>query len=217
MKKTVTVLMILCFLLCLVSCGNKVPVVDDKGGRNALIDEENKESIDLNRLMPIAVFEMENGIAFEIELYRDIAPLTVSNFVKLAQKGFYDGTIIHRITKSGIFVIQGGGYYIEGDEEKQKTADSIYGEFTSNGFINNLSHDEGIISMARMGGMNDSASSQFFICYAESKSLDGDYAAFGKVRKNIEAVKSISAEQCNGEKPINNIIIKKVFIKYEEK
>ena len=106
------------------------------------------------------------------------APITVKNFVKLVQDKFYDGTIIHRIEKD--FCIQGGGYYLEDNyvKEKKSLTDPIKGEFSENGVDNKLSHDVGVISMARTS-VNDSATSQFFLCSGyKSKSLDGKYAAF---------------------------------------
>lgn len=112
-----------------------------------------------------------------LKLSYNTAPITVTNFIKLSQKGFYEKTIFHRVIKD--FMIQGGGYYLSNDAPIQKTASTIKGEFSSNGVPNKISHKLGVISMARVSGKNDSASSQFFICSADCTQLDGEYAAFG--------------------------------------
>lgn len=132
----------------------------------------------------LVLFTMENGGTFKIELYPEYAPKTVENFLKLVSEGFYDGLTFHRVVDD--FMAQGGDPALSG----KKTADSIYGEFASNGFAQNtLHHDRGVISMARTN-MPDSASSQFFICYSDTYagSLDGNYAAFGKVIEGMETV-----------------------------
>lgn len=121
---------------------------------------------------------LEDDRVINLELYRDIAPKSVDNFLELVDQDFYAGIVFHRIIKD--FMVQAGGYYLEGNnlqiKEPQKT---IEGEFASNGFENNLKHTLGVISMARTSDPN-SASSQFFICTATSPHLDGEYAAFGK-------------------------------------
>lgn len=138
--------------------------------------------------------EMENGGVMKGELYPDVAPKTVENFVKLAGEKFYDGLIFHRVIPG--FMIQGGGF----DKDfKQKKADSIKGEFTSNGFKNELKHTRGVISMARTS-VPDSASSQFFIMHEDSPSLDGQYAAFGRITEGLDVVDEI-AETETGSKP----------------
>ena len=131
--------------------------------------------------------EMENGGIIKLELYPEIAPITVENFTKLVSEGFYDGLIFHRVIKD--FMIQGGdpeGTGMGGSDTK------IKGEFAVNGFENTLSHERGVISMARAQNFN-SASSQFFICHADAKFLDGQYAAFGKVTSGIEVVDEIAS------------------------
>lgn len=130
---------------------------------------------------------MENGGQIELELMPETAPITVKNFVKLARQGFYDGLIFHRVIEG--FMIQGGcpqgigtggpGYQIKG-------------EFAANGVTNPLKHSRGVISMAR-SGHPDSAGSQFFIMHKDAPHLDGQYAAFGKVRKGMEVVDQIAA------------------------
>lgn len=129
---------------------------------------------------------MENGTEYRIELYPEYAPKTVENFLKLVEKGFYNGLTFHRIIPG--FMCQGGdpeGTGMGGSDEQ------IYGEFASNGWSENtLSHTRGVISMARSQNKN-SASSQFFICYDDCSFLDGDYAAFGKVIEGMEAVDAL--------------------------
>lgn len=123
-----------------------------------------------------ADIKLKDGREIKVDLYPNLAPITVANFVKLAKEGFYDGLVFHRIIDD--FMIQGGGF----DENlQQKEAEAIKGEFGSNGVTNNLPHMVGVISMARLGNNKDSASSQFFIMDKYQPSLDGDYAAFGRV------------------------------------
>ncbi|MBQ2278819.1 MAG: peptidylprolyl isomerase, partial [Clostridia bacterium] len=130
--------------------------------------------------------EMDNGGIIKLELYPDIAPITVANFEKLVKEGFYDGLIFHRVIKN--FMIQGGDPTGTGMGGAKET---IKGEFASNGVTNTLSHTRGVISMAR-SQKKDSASSQFFICHADAKYLDGDYAAFGKVIEGMDVVDEIA-------------------------
>ena len=133
---------------------------------------------------PIVTIEMENGAQIKAELYPEIAPNTVNNFVSLVKKGFYDGVIFHRVIDR--FMIQTGGYYIEGNTLMEKEgAKTIKGEFASNGVENTLKHKIGVLSMARTNDPN-SASGQFFICSASCAHLDGAYAAFGKVIDGFE-------------------------------
>ena len=134
---------------------------------------------------------MKNGDTMEAELYPEIAPITVENFLKLIDKKFFDGTVFHRIIKG--FMIQGGGYTEDGEH---KPCDSIKGEFTSNGFTNNLKHEKGVLSMARTSFPN-SASSQFFIMHEAAPHLDGQYAAFGKVTKGLDVVDKIASVKTN--------------------
>lgn len=126
-----------------------------------------------------------------LELYPDIAPITCDNFINLVNKGYYKNTCFHRVIKD--FMIQTGGYIIEDNTLKEMPeVNSIKGEFTNNGFKNELKHELGVISMARTSNP-DSASSQFFICSGTSTWLDGEYAAFGKTtdEKSNEVVKTI--------------------------
>ena len=129
---------------------------------------------------------MENGGEIEAELYKDIAPITVENFINLVNEHFYDGLIFHRVIKG--FMIQGGDPTGTGMSGSGK---NIKGEFKANGVENNLKHVRGVLSMARAYDPN-SASSQFFIVHQDSTFLDGQYAAFGKVTKGIEVVDEIA-------------------------
>ena len=130
---------------------------------------------------------MENGKQMEAELYPDIAPATVENFVSLINEKFFDGIIFHRVIKG--FMIQGGDPTGTGMGGSEKT---IKGEFASNGFNNQLKHTRGVLSMARTMDPN-SASSQFFIMHEDAPHLDGQYAAFGKITKGIEVVDEIAS------------------------
>ena len=154
-----------------------------------------------------AVIEIEKFGTIELELYKDIAPISVDNFVKLAKQGFYNGLTFHRIIKG--FMIQGGcpkgngtggpGYCIKG-------------EFAANGFNNPLKHTRGVISMARATDPN-SAGSQFFIMHQDAPHLDGQYAAFGKVTKGIEVVDAIASVKTNYyDAPLEKVIIKSIKI-----
>ena len=135
---------------------------------------------------PIVTIEMENGKKMTVELYPDVAPNTVKNFVSLCNKGFYNGTIFHRVIPG--FMIQGG------DPEGTGMGGPDYcirGEFTANGFQNDLLHTRGVISMARTMDPN-SAGSQFFIMTTDSPHLDGQYAAFGMVTEGMDVVNKIA-------------------------
>lgn len=134
---------------------------------------------------PIVTIEMENGDLIKAELYPEVAPNTVNNFISLVKKGFYDGLIFHRVIPG--FMIQGGDPQGTGTGGPGYT---IPGEFTSNRFPNDLKHDRGVLSMARTMAPN-SAGSQFFVMVAPAPHLDGEYAAFGKVIEGLEAVDKI--------------------------
>ena len=151
---------------------------------------------------------MQGGGEIELELYPDIAPVTVANFKKLVEKGFYNGLTFHRIIKG--FMIQGGdpeGTGMGGSDEK------IVGEFAMNGFNNTLRHTRGVISMAR-SQMPNSASSQFFIMHEDAPHLDGSYAAFGKVTKGIEIVDEIADTPVSfdGQSPIVTPVIETMVV-----
>ena len=150
--------------------------------------------------------EMANGHSMFIELESNVAPITVAIFKKLVKNKFYDGLIFHRVISG--FMIQGGdpqGTGFGGSDE------NIKGEFKINGVNNTLSHDRGVISMARSMDPN-SASSQFFICHADAKFLDGQYAAFGKVVEGLEVVDEIAAVRTDyNDKPLEEQKMAKVY------
>lgn len=148
--------------------------------------------------------EMENGGIIEIELYEDKAPITVANFKELVKSGFYDGLIFHRVING--FMIQGGDPTGTGCGGSGK---NIKGEFASNGVKNDISHERGVVSMARSQNKN-SASSQFFIMHKDGKFLDGEYAAFGKVISGMDVVDEIASVKTDySDRPIIDMKIKK--------
>ena len=136
-----------------------------------------------------AQIEMESGGVITLELYGDIAPITVGNFKKLVEAGTYNGTIFHRVIQN--FMIQGGDP--TGTGAGDPSIAKIKGEFSANGVKNDISHRRGVISMARTSDNMNSASSQFFICDADSTHLDGKYAAFGRVLAGMDVVDKIAA------------------------
>ena len=156
---------------------------------------------------PIVTIEMENGDIIKAELYPEIAPNTVKNFISLVKKGYYDGLIFHRVING--FMIQGGcpdGTGMGGPGY------SIKGEFAQNGFANDLKHTEGVLSMAR-SMMPDSAGSQFFIMHKNAPHLDGAYAAFGKVIEGQDIVNKIATTQTDySDRPLKKQIMKKVNV-----
>jgi len=156
---------------------------------------------------PEVTIEMSNGGIIKIELYPEIAPNSVSNFVSLAQEGFYDGTIFHRVIPG--FMIQGG------DPSGTGTGGpgyAIKGEFTKNRFDNPMVHARGVISMARSESM-DSAGSQFFIMQADAPHLDGLYAAFGEVTEGMDVVDEIVSQQRDrNDKPLEPLAMTKVTV-----
>lgn len=156
---------------------------------------------------PVATLELSNGKQIVMELYPEIAPNTVNNFISLANSGFYDGTIFHRVIPN--FMIQGG------NPEGTGTGGpgySIKGEFTSNGVKNHLLHVRGVVSMARSNDL-DSAGSQFFIVQADSEHLDNLYAAFGKVTEGLDVVDEIAnLERDQNDRPADPPVMTKVTV-----
>ena len=156
---------------------------------------------------PIVTIEMEDGGVMKAELYPDVAPNTVNNFISLVQKGYYDGLIFHRVIPG--FMIQGGGPDGTG---MGGPGYSIKGEFTGNGFQNDLVHDRGVLSMARTMAP-DSAGSQFFVMVEKAPHLDGQYAAFGKVIEGMEVADAIvNAKRDWNDKPRQPQRMKKVTV-----
>ncbi len=156
---------------------------------------------------PIVTIEMENGGIIKAELYEDVAPISVENFIALIQKGFYDGLIFHRVIPG--FMIQGGC--------PQKTGTGgpgyqIKGEFSANGVNNPIRHTRGVLSMAR-SMMPNSAGSQFFLMHQDSPHLDGQYAAFGKVIEGLDVVDEIASTPTGSQdRPKTEQVMKKVTV-----
>lgn len=183
MKKRLYQCIALLLPLLLVGCGKKAAPEEDT----------------MNAQNPIATITMEDGGVIKLELYPEIAPNTVKNFIHLANSGFYDGVIFHRVIEG--FMIQGG------DPDGRGTGGPGYrikGEFSNNNHKNDLSHERGVISMARQGNpyfpasAYNTAGSQFFIMHADSDFLDGDYAAFGKVIEGMDVVDRIATTETDG-------------------
>ncbi len=156
---------------------------------------------------PIVTIEMENGGVMKAELYPEVAPNTVNNFISLVKKGFYDGGRFHRGISG--FMIQGGdpkGVGVGGPGY------TIKGEFSANGFKNDLKHDRGVLSMARTMAPN-SAGSQFFVMHEDSPHLDGQYAAFGKLTEGFDVLDAIAAVRTDyNDKPRTPQVMKKVTV-----
>ena len=156
---------------------------------------------------PIITIEMNTGKIIKAELYPEIAPNTVKNFISLVKRGYYNGICFHRVIEG--FMIQGG------DPTGTGTGGpgySIKGEFTSNGFKNNLKHSRGVLSMARTM-MPNSAGSQFFIMHQDSPHLDGQYASFGKVIEGFEVVDEIAETKVDWyDKPMEDQVMKSVTV-----
>lgn len=156
---------------------------------------------------PIVTIEMENGDIMKAELYPEIAPNTVNNFISLVKKGYYDGLIFHRVISG--FMIQGG---CPNGNGMGGPGYSIKGEFSQNGFKNDLKHTAGVLSMAR-SMMPDSAGSQFFIMHATSPHLDGAYAGFGKVTEGMDVVNKIADVQTDyNDRPMKEQKIKSMTV-----
>ncbi len=190
-------------LLCISGCGNK-EILGEKE------EYENRKYQETNKKTNTVLLELDDERKILIELYPDIAPISVKNFQKLVENDFYNDILFHRVVHG--FVIQAGDGTSLG-----KSANTIKGEFKSNGVENNLSHERGVVSMARANA-KDSASSQFFIMLEDNKNLDGEYAAFGRVLAGMEVVDSIgNALVDSNDKPIKDIKIKKAeFVKVSE-
>jgi len=189
--------MALALCLSLAACANSSST---DSGTTAAVDYSSPDN-------PVATIEMSDGGVIKIELYPKAAPNTVSNFIYLANKGFYDGLTFHRVIPG--FMIQGGDPKGDGTGGPDY---SIAGEFKANGFDNGLKHTRGVISMARAQSY-DSAGSQFFIMVADVSSLDGQYAAFGKVTEGMDVVdRIVSAERDSNDKPLKPVVMKKVTV-----
>ena len=199
MKKFYQIVLFTVLIAILAACG-KETAENEEQETNANYAEEVTEN-------PIVTITMENDKKIVIELEPKTAPNTVANFISLVEDGFYDGLIFHRVIPG--FMIQGGdpdGTGMGGPDY------AIKGEFTSNGFENTLTHERGVISMARSQDP-DSAGSQFFIMTEQATHLDGDYAAFGKVTEGMETVDEIvAADRGNNDKPLEDQKMKTVEV-----
>lgn len=173
MKKAILIFLSLIMCMSLVCCKSKDDPKSGADGKKVMIE-----------------MKIRDHGTVKLELYGDVAPITVANFVKLASEGFYDGLTFHRIYPG--FMIQGGDPDGNGSGG---SGENIKGEFKVNGVDNNLSHTRGVISMARAKSY-DSASSQFFIMHEDSTFLDGQYAAFGKVVEGMDVIDSVAAVEC---------------------
>lgn len=206
----ITVMVIAIAVLIAASLGNKSEpdkVEAPKAPEVSVADKIAELNITEN---PVATLEMEDGGIITIELYPKIAPNTVCNFIELANSGYYDGLIFHRSTKGSMTVIQGGCPEGTGSGDPGYT---IKGEFTSNGFENDLKHERGVISMARRSKPLDSAGSQFFIMIEDCPFLDGDYATFGKVISGMEVADAINAAETDAnDRPLVEQVIKSIRV-----
>lgn len=205
-KWWLTTMLVVMFALVVSACGDGANESNESDGIEEVYSGETAYSNETN---PVATIEMEDGGVIKVELYPELAPNTVHNFISLAEQGFYDGLIFHRVIPN--FMIQGGdplgngygdpGYFIKG-------------EFSKAGFDNDLVHERGVISMARRGGiLYDTAGSQFFIIHRDSPHLDTEFAAFGRVIEGIEVVDDIVTVATDGEdKPKEDVVMKKVSV-----
>lgn len=201
-----------------VSCGNsKVNETNETSNEvNSTLNDNNsilvstpqKDVVGESENLPIATIKIKDYGTMEVELYPQIAPNTVNNFISLVEKGYYDGLTFHRVIDN--FMIQGG------DPSGDGTGGPGYcikGEFSNNGFENNLKHKVGVISMARLMYPLDSAGSQFFIMTSDTPSLDGDYAAFGMVISGLDVltkVKGVSTDE--NDKPTEDVVIESITV-----
>lgn len=199
MKKIILIAISILSIMTLIGCAVKVTKTSNNTNKETTVNdtavetevnnnttvEETQNNNNRGKDIVKAELKIKDYGVIELELYKDIAPVTVENFVNLVKNDFYDGLTFHRIING--FMIQGGDPLGNG---RGGSKDKIFGEFASNGFNNTLPHDRGVISMARSDDPN-SASSQFFIMHQKAPHLDGDYAAFGKVTSGIEVVDEI--------------------------
>ncbi len=214
-KKKLFIAMVLIITILISGCGSASSSSSSEDKANTGSVETSDKDKDTSK--PIVTIEMEDGAKIKVELYPQVAPNTVNNFISLVQKGFYNGVIFHRVIPG--FMIQGGDPQGNGSGGPGYT---IKGEFTNNGFDNNLKHTRGVISMGRISGQNDSAGSQFFIMAKDYPSLDGEYASFGKVIEGMDEVdKIVNVQRSASDKPLVDQKMKSVTVdtfgvKYED-
>ena len=203
MKKIISLLLaVIVLAACLASCQSGPVQYEDIDFSQVDIEKV----VESDKETDYVVITIENMGKIVIRLYPDVAPQTVANFKQLVSEKFYDGLIFHRVIEN--FMIQGG------DPEGTgygSSPNKIYGEFSNNGFENNLKHTRGVISMARRGDDNNSASCQFFICHGDYAYGDGDYAAFGYVVAGMDVVDAIATTAVNtSNRPLNPVIIESI-------
>ena len=197
MKKIISMLLSLTIIMAMTACGNNTDEAKNQDTQNQTQteqtaepekgqDDNKEESSELYADAISVTIELENEAVMKGELYPNLAPKTVENFVKLAKDNFYNGLIFHRVIEG--FMIQGGGY---DTSLNPKETEAIEGEFEANGFKNPLKHTKGVLSMARTQDPN-SASSQFFIMQETAPHLDGQYAAFGRITEGLEYIDEIA-------------------------
>lgn len=208
---TLLIIAILCLSIFQVGCSTNKSLNKHQGLNENSSTKENLSTVATEKgpkdKNPIATIKMENGDLIKIELFPEIAPNTVRNFISLANNNFYNGLTFHRIIPK--FMIQGGDPKGNGTGGPGYT---IAGEFKSNGFNNTLTHTKGVISMARSKDKN-SAGSQFFIMHGDAPHLDGEYAAFGKVIEGVDIIDKIAnTKTSSGDKPIQEVKIQTITI-----
>ena len=212
-KKYIIILLIILIVIVLIAVF--LPSKQKKDIKEELLGidykiEGNETKLEYDTENPVVAMYIEKYGSVVIELYPDVAPNTVNNFISLVKSGFYDNNSFHRLVEG--FVLQGG------DPDGNGTGGPGYtlkGEFTNNGFKNDLKHEKGVVSMARSQD-NDSAGSQFFICLGTASNLDGDYAAFGKVIDGYDVISTIEknevvADSSSGQLK-NNLVLKKALV-----
>ena len=188
-------------------CGANSTNESEKENTEKAQEKSGEETKEINENLPLVTMKIKDYGTIQLELYPEVAPNTVNNFISLANSGFYDGLTFHRVIKDSM--IQGG------DPDGIGTGGpgySIAGEFTSNGFANSLKHTKGVLSMAR--AMHpDSAGSQFFIMVADAPHLDGQYASFGKVIEGLEVADDIVAQKTDVyDRPYEDQVIKSMTV-----
>ena len=200
--------MTLVMILATIGCGSQTPNSASTPPTNKdTTQPQSNAGTPTSKNDPIVTITMASGDQIKVELYPTVAPNTVKSFISLVKKGFYNGLIFHRVIPG--FMIQGGDPNGNGSGGPGY---SIKGEFTNNGFVNNLKHERGVISMGRTSEPN-SAGSQFFIMVGTATTLDGDYAAFGKVISGMEAVdKIVNGPRDKADKPLTNQVMKSVTV-----
>ena len=214
-KKNILIICGIILLVALIVIATLVPQKEDKMFEENLLGidynvDGNETSLKYDKENPVVAMYIEDYGSVVMELYPEVAPNTVNNFISLIKSGFYDNNSFHRLVPG--FVLQGGDPDGIGSGGPGY---SIKGEFTQNGFENNLSHEKYVVSMARSQDM-DSAGSQFFICIDDAKSLDGAYAAFGKVIDGFDLLEAIEKTErvsdSNTGKLASNLVLKKTLV-----